>query len=277
MVPQLKKAQAEQYAVPLFLTFEMMGFEGTLAALEENRAPGIIGIYQIMMRRPNIRAFLQYIRARAEDSPVPLSIIIDHGTSLEQCMQILDYGSTDVMFDGGKLPLEENIAITRSVVRDAHAMGAGVEAELGFVGHGSDYADLDLVRQGFTKPEEAVRFIDETGADALAIAFGSAHAQYKGEPQLALDLLADIRARVDVPLVLHGGSGLSDEQFRAAIEGGISKINIFTDLGLTAGREMVSEAQAEEASYFSLIAAAKNAFRERCKHYIDVFGASGKA
>jgi fructose-bisphosphate aldolase class II len=277
MVPQLKKAQAEQYAVPLFLTFEMMGFEGTLAALEENRAPGIIGIYQIMMRRPNIRAFLQYIRARAEDSPVPLSIIIDHGTSLEQCMQILDYGSTDVMFDGGKLPLEENIAITRSVVRDAHAMGAGVEAELGFVGHGSDYADLDLVRQGFTKPEEAVRFIDETGADALAIAFGSAHAQYKGEPQLALDLLADIRARVDVPLVLHGGSGLSDEQFRATIEGGISKINIFTDLGLTAGREMVSEAQAEKASYFSLIAAAKNAFRERCKHYIDVFGASGKA
>jgi fructose-bisphosphate aldolase class II len=192
-------------------------------------------------------------------------------------MQILAYGATDVMFDGGKLPLEENIAITRSVVRDALAMGAGVEAELGFVGHGSDYANLDVVRQGFTKPEEAARFIEETGVDALAIAIGTAHAEYQGEPQLALDLLADIRARVDVPLVLHGGSGLSDEQFRAAIEGGISKVNIFTDLGLTAGRQMVSEAQAEKASYFSIGAAAKTAFRERCKHYLDVFGASGKA
>ena len=277
MVTELKKAQAGHYAVPLFLTFEMMGFEGTLAALEESSSPGIMGIFHIMMDKPNIRAFVQYIRARAEDSPVPVSISLDHGTSLEQCMQILAFGATDVMFDGGKLPLEENIAITRSVVRDAHAMGAGVEAELGFVGHGRDYANLDAVRQGFTKPEEAARFIEETGIDALAIAIGTAHAEYQGEPQLALDLLADIRARVDVPLVLHGGSGLSDEQFRAAIEGGISKVNIFTDLGLTAGRQMVSAAQAEKASYFSIGAAAKTAFLERCKHYIDVFGASGKA
>ncbi len=277
MVNELKKAQAGHYAVPLFLTFEMMGFEGTLAALEENRAPGIIGIFNITMDKPNIRAFVQYIRARAEDSPVPVSIIIDHGTSFEQCMQILAYGSTDVMFDGGKLPLEENIAVTRSVVRDAHAMGAGVEAELGYVGHGSDYANLDVVRQGFTKAEDAARFVEETGVDALAIAFGSAHGVYQGKPQLALDLLADIRARVDVPLVLHGGSGLSDAQFRAAIEGGISKVNIFTDLGITAGRQMVSAAQAQETSYFSIGAAAKTAFRQRCKHYLDVFGASGKA
>jgi len=119
-------------------------------------------------------------------------------------------------------------------------MGAGVEAELGFVGHGSNYANLDVVHQSFTKPEEAARFVEETGVDAMAIAFGSAHGEYQGQPQLALDLLADIRARVDIPLVLHGGSGLSDAQFRAAIEGGISKINIFTNLGLTAERQMVS-------------------------------------
>jgi len=277
MVPQLKKAQAEQYAVPLFLTFEMRGFEGTLAALEESRAPGIIGIYRWLMDRPYALAFIQYIRARAEDSTVPISITLDHGTGPEQCAQILSYGATDVMFDGGELPLDENIAMTQSVVRAAHAVGAGVEAELGYVGLGSDYADADAVRQGFTKPEEAARFVEETGVDALAIAFGSAHAEYEGKPQLALDVLADVRARVDVPLVLHGGSGLSDEQFRAAIAGGISKINIFTDLGLTAGREMVLEAQGKEASYFSIGAAAQKAFTERCKHYLDVFGASGKA
>ncbi len=277
MVSQLKKAQAEQYAVPLFLTFEMRGFEGTLGALEESRAPGIIGIYCLLMDRPYIRAFIQYIRARAEDSTVPISIMLDHGTSPEQCMQILSYGATDVMFEGSKLPLDENIAVTRSVVDAAHAMGAGVEAELGCVGHGRDYANTDAVRRGFTKPEEAARFVEQTGVDALAIAFGSAHAEYDGEPQLAFDVLAGVRARVDVPLVLHGGSGLSDEQFRAAIAGGISKINIFTDLALSAGREMVLEAQSKEASYFSIGASAQRAFTERCKYYLDVFGAAGKA
>jgi len=277
MVSQLNKAQAEHYAVPLFLTFEMRGFEGTLAALEESRAPGIMGIYSLLMDRPYTRAFIQYIRTRAEDTTVPISIVLDHGTSPEQCMQILSYGATDVMLDGSKLPLEENIAATRSLVQASHGMGAGVEAELGYVGHGSDYADVDIVRQGFTKPDQAARFVEETGVDALAIAFGSAHGEYNGEPQLAFDLLAEIRTRVDVPLVLHGGSGLSDEQFRAAIAGGISKINIFTDLDITAGREMVLQAQGKEASYFSIGFAAQKAFTERCKHYVDVFGASGKA
>ena len=212
-----KKAQAGQYAVPLFDTFEMKGFEGTLEALEKNQAPGIMGIVPFMMDRPETKAFVHYIRTRAEDSSVPVSIILDHGASFEQCIKMLDWGATDVMFDGGQLPLKENIEITKLVVRAAHAMGAGVEAELGWVGSGADYTDPEKVHQGFTEPEEAANFIGETGVDALAVAIGSAHGVYKGEPQLALDLLADIRARVEVPLVLHGGSGLSDEQFSSAI------------------------------------------------------------
>ena len=277
MLGELKKAQAGGYAVPLFNTFEMMGFEGTLRALEESNAPGIMGIVPVTIDRPDTPAFVRYIRARAEASSVPVSIILDHGTSFEQCMQILSYGATDVMFDGGKLPLEENIAVTRMVVRAAHAMGAGAEAELGFVGQGSDYDNPEVVRQGFTKPEEAAGFIEETGVDALAVAIGSAHGVYKGEPKLALDLLADIRKRVEVPLVLHGGSGISDDMFRAAIAGGISKVNIFTDLGLTARDRMISAAQEKEATYFSIGAAARSAFRERCRHFLEVFGASGKA
>lgn len=277
MVDELKKAQEGRYAVPLFNTFEMLGFEGTLKAMEDSSGPGIMGIVPQTINRPNTPAFVQYIRARAEISPVPVSIILDHGTSFEECMQILAYGATDVMFDGGKLPLEENTAVTEMVVRAAHAMGAGVEAELGFVGQGSDYDNPDVVRQGFTKPEEAARFVEETGIDSLAVAIGSAHGVYKGKPELALDLLADIRGRVDVPLVLHGGSGISDDQFRAAIAGGISKINIFTDLGLAAREQMITAAQAEDASYFSIGGASRTAFRERCKHFLDVFGASGKA
>ena len=277
MIEELKKAQAGHYAVPLFNTLEMMGFEGTLKAMEVRNGPGILGIIPFTLDRPNTPAFIQYIRARAAASPVPVSIILDHGMTFEQCMQILSYGATDVMFDGGKLPLEENIEVTRMVVRAAHAMGAGVEAELGFVGQGSDYDNPEMIRQGFTKPEEAAEFIEETGVDALAVAIGSAHGVYKGKPELALDLLADIRARVDVPLVLHGGSGISDDQFRAAIAGGISKINIFTDLSLAAREKMIAAAHAEDATYFSMYPAARSAFRDRCMHFLDVFGASGKA
>jgi len=277
MISELKKAQAGGYAVPLFDTFEMRGFEGTLDALEKSQAPGIMGIVPFLMDKPEARAFVHYIRARAEDSSVPVSIILDHGTSFEQCIQILDYGATDVMFDGGQLPLVENIEITKMVVRAAHVMGAGVEAELGWVGSGEDYTDPEKVRQGFTKPEEAANFVEETGVDALAVAIGSAHGVYKGEPQLALDLLAEIRERVGVPLVLHGGSGLSDEQFQAAIKGGIAKVNIFTDLAIAAGEEMISTANSKKGSYFGIGSAAKKAFAVRCQHFIDVFGAAGKA
>jgi len=277
LVSELKKAQAGQYAVPLFNTFEMLGFEGTLEALEEIRAPGIMGIAPSMLERPEGKAFMGYVRNRAEDSSVPVSIILDHGASFEQCIKILGWGATDVMFDGGQLPIEENIEITRRVVGAAHARGAGVEAELGWVGSGADYADPAKVRQGFTKPEEAADFVEETGIDALAVAIGSAHGVYKGEPQLALDLLSEIRKRVEVPMILHGGSGLSDEQFRSAIEGGIAKVNIFTDLAIAANERMISTANSENGSYFSIGSAAKKAFAIRCKHFIDVFGAAGKA
>ena len=277
MVEELRRAQAGKYAVPSFNTFEMMGFEGSLLALEDKMGPGILGIQPRQLNLPETPAFIQYIRARVEASPVPVSILLDHGTSFEECLQILSYGATDVMFDGGRLPLEENIDVTRMVVRAAHAMGAGVEAELGFVGHGSNYDDPDLIRQGFTKPEEAAEFVEKTGVDALAVAIGSAHGVYKGKPELALDLLADIRTRVDVPLVLHGGSGISDDQFRAAIAGGISKINIFTDLRLAAEEKMKAAVQAEDANYFKMFPAPRSAFRDRCRHFLDVFGASGKA
>jgi fructose-bisphosphate aldolase class II len=277
MVEELRKAQAGKYAVPSFNTFEMMGFEGSLLAMEDKMGPGILGIQPAQLNQPGTPAFIGYIRARAEASPVPVSIILDHGTSFEECMQILSYGATDVMIDAGKLPLEENIEVTRKVVRAAHEISAGVEAELGFVGHGSDYGDPDFIRQGFTKPEEAAEFVEKTGVDALAVAIGSAHGVYKGKPELALDLLTDIRSRVDVPLVLHGGSGISDDQFRAAIAGGISKINIFTDLRLAAQEKMIAAAEAEEATYFTMFRAPRSAFRERCRHFLDVFGASGKA
>ncbi len=273
---ELQKAQAGGYGLPLFDTVEMLGTQGMLDAMEEKRAPAMIAIYAGLLDEPRIGAFAAYIRALAKDATVPVSLMLDHGSSFEHCMKALSLGFTDVMYDGSQLPLEQNMANTRMVVRAAHAAGAAAEAELGHVGQGSEYADFGSQRKGFTDPAVAARFVEETGVDFLAVAIGSAHGLYEGEPQLDLELLHEIRETVDIPLVLHGGSGLKDQQFRDAIAGGISKVNIFTDLSVTARDRMKAAAEQEDASYFSITAAIREAFKERCGHFLDVFGATGR-
>jgi len=274
---ELIRAKEERYAVPLFDTFEMAGADGIFMALEEKRAPALVAVYAGALDRPNGLALASYIRSMARKATVPVSLALDHGSTFEQCIKAISCGFTDVMYDGSKLRLEENIANTRLVVRAAHAVGAGVEGELGLVGRGTEYQSLGALRKGFTDPALAERFVAETGVDSLAIAIGTAHGLYDGEPHLDLDLLREIRTRVNVPLVLHGGSGLSDQQFRAAIAEGISKINVFTNLGLAAGARMVDAARVDDASYFGIIGAAREAFRERVAYYLEVFGTCGRA
>jgi fructose-bisphosphate aldolase class II len=273
---ELKKAQAGGYALPCFDSFEMHGTLGIFDALEAKRAPAMIGLYSGMFDRPHPRALADYVRAMAEEATVPVSIILDHGASFEHCVKALDAGFTDVMYDGSKLPIEENIATTKLVVRAAHAIGAAVEAELGHVGVGRTYQEFGALGKGFTEPDAVVRFVEETGVDFLAVAIGTAHGLYEGEPKLALDLLSAIRERVEIPLVLHGGSGLSDAQFRSAVAGGISKINIFTNLAVEAGRRMREHAGSDEASVFSMTMQVREAFRDECARLLDVFGASGQ-
>ena len=263
--------------MPCFDTFEMMGTQGLVAGLENKRAPGIIGLYTRLLDSPYARATVGMVRTMAEDASVPLSLVLDHGSGFDHCIKALHLGFTDVMYDGSKLPLEENVANTKLIVRAAHAIGAGVEAELGHVGVGHDYQAFGALGKGFTEPAAVERFVDETGVDCLAVAIGTAHGLYQGDPQLDLELLAEIRERVDIPLVLHGGSGLSDEQFRAAIVGGIQKINIFTNLAVAAGAAMVEQAHEQDASYFSLTRAVPDAFQQECKRLLDVFGATNQA
>lgn len=274
---ELKKAQAGGYAIPCFDTFEMHGTLGIFDAIEAKRAPVMIGLYTAMFDQPNPRALTDYIRALAEAATVPVSIILDHGASFEHCIKALHVGFTDVMYDGSRLPFEENVATTRMVVRAAHAVGAAVEAELGHVGTGSDYSQFGGQGKGFTDPALVEKFVEQTGVDFLAIAVGTAHGLYDGEVRLALDLLADIRARVDIPLVLHGGSGLSDAQFQAAIKGGVQKINIFTNLAIESGRRMVENAQTGKASLFSMTMQIREAFRDECVRLLDVFGTTNTA
>ncbi|NLT73400.1 MAG: class II fructose-bisphosphate aldolase [Chloroflexi bacterium] len=276
-VGQLQRANREGWGIPLFDIFEREGADGIFAAAEEKKAPTIVGTGGHIFERPGGPEFMGYLVARARNSSVPITIYLDHGDSFERCIQALRLGFTDVMFDGSRLPIEENIAISKKVVQAAHAVGAGVEAEIGHVGQGSQYDSFGSQREGFTKPEDVERFVAETGVDFLAIAIGTAHGPYKGEPKLDYDLLAEIHRRVDIPLVMHGGSGLSDEQFQTAIKTGISKVNIFTDLAMSATAAVLEVAKTEHANIMAMSNAFRDAFQRRCEHYLDIFDATGKA
>ena len=269
---ELTRAQQGHYAVPLFDVFEMQGMEGLMEALTEKRAPTIVGIYSPYAALPNCRAFAAYVRCRAEATDVPISLMLDHGASVEQCLEVLDYGFTDVMYDGSSLLLNENIANTRRVVQAAHAVGVAVEAELGHVGFGDQYESQGAKGLGFTDPAAVEHFVEATGVDFLAIAFGNAHGLYKGVPALNLELVAEIRRRVDLPLVMHGGTGLSDEQFRGAIAAGISKINFATNIMNASADNMRLAAARPEASMFDIYAGIQQAYTQWCSRLFETFG-----
>lgn len=275
---ELERATVGKYALPMFDAFDMQSTDAMFEAAVERKAPVMVALYQAPFMQPSGVAFAAYIRERAKTCPVPVSLILDHGNGFEQCMKAIYAGFTDVMFDGSALPVEENIAITKQVVAAAHAVGVAVEAELGHVGRGDDYEDHETRRRNFTDPDMVERFIAETDVDYLAIAIGTAHGIPKGgDPEIDVDLLREIRSRVDIPLVMHGGSGCTEAQFRAVVANGISKINIATDLYRTAGRAVVEAAAGESPSYHALNGAARASFVERCGYYFDLFGTSGKA
>lgn len=276
IIQTLRTASSGRFAVPLFDAFEMSAVEGIIAAAEERSAPVIVAIYDALLAVPAVSSYAAFIRDAAARSAVPVSLMLDHGSSLERCEKALGLGFTDVMYDGSKLPLDENIAITGRVAAAAHRAGAGVEAELGHVGEGADYEAFGAAREGFTDPATVQRFVSETGCDVLAVAVGTAHGRYKGEPSIDLDLLGQIRGETDAPLALHGGTGLSERQYRDAIDAGIAKINIATDLLGVATQRMIEAAGQEGASYLGLVAAAREAHRERCSYYFGLFGTAGK-
>jgi fructose-bisphosphate aldolase class II len=274
--PELLKARRDGYAVPMFDIFELSLWHDVVRVAELKRGPVIAGMYDSFLSWEETPTAVAMLKHLAEQTSVPVSLMLDHGRSPEQCEKAIAMGFTDVMFDGSRLSLEENIAQTLRVVEAAHVRGVCVEGELGRVGSGREY-DHEDARQFFTDPDEAARFVEETGVDFLAVAVGTAHGHYKGEPRLDLDLLGTIAGRVDVPLVLHGGTGLDEAQYRGAIEHGITKINIATDLYDRAQAAMTDAATGDKPSFFSITKAMHNTVRERMGYHFDLFGAAGKA
>ena len=223
----LSRAQAGGYAIGAFNAENMEMVQAIVEAAEELCAPVIIQTTPSTVRYASTDVYAATVRAVAQRASVPVCIHLDHGDSYELAMSALESGYTSVMIDGSKLDLEGNIALTRAVAEQARAAGIPVEAELGAVGGKEDSLEAE---GGCTIPEEAKEFVERTGIDSLAVAIGTAHGVYTKAPRLDIERLRQIRAMVDVPLVLHGASGLTDESVQACIREGICKVNFATEL-----------------------------------------------
>lgn len=235
----LRNTRENHFAVGAFDTMDYAFTEGILQAAEESRTPIIVAAGDFP--GPDYTNFLPYLVDRISRTTVPVCLHFDHGASFEACARAIRAGYSSVMIDGSRLPFEENIAQTRRVVEMAHACGVTVEGEIGHVGASS--GSMESVRDdtSYTEPEAALEFAEKTGVDALAVAIGTVHGVYKSTPKLDFERLEEIRSLVSVPLVMHGGSGLSAENFKHVIESGISKINAFTNLTLKVSEEIGKE------------------------------------
>lgn len=224
----LLKAQEGNYAVGAFNVENMEMVMAVIAAAEELNAPVIMQTTPSTVKYAGLDYYLANVATAAKNAKVPVAMHLDHGSSFSLAMQALRQGYTSIMIDGSHSVFEENIAITKSVVDACKPSNIPVEAELGKVGGKED--DLDGGDGGYTDPKEALEFVQKTGVNSLAVAIGTAHGVYKGEPKLDLDRLVEISKVVDVPLVLHGASGLSEEAVKESIKRGICKVNFATEL-----------------------------------------------
>lgn len=270
----LKKAQQEHYAVGLFNTTDTDMLEAAISAAEELHSPIIIGTAEVLLPYGELKLLAPSVIAAAKRASVPVVVHYDHGLTFERCIEALQLGFSSVMFDGSAGNPAQNMADTREIVRIAHAMGASVEGEIGHVGEAATCDNATDDR--YTTVEEAKEFLAQTGVDALAIAIGTAHGAYKTKPCLDIERLKKIRQAVDTPLVLHGGSGLSDDDFRNTVRNGIAKVNIFTDLCL-AGEAAVRQALAENKGYLDMRNDKVKAIKQAVMTKMKLFGSEGKA
>ena len=275
----LKKAEAGGYAVGAFNCNNMEIVQAIIAAAEAENAPVIMQASQGAIKYAGLDYITAMVRLSAERTRVPVALHLDHGTSFEQIVQCIRAGFSSVMIDGSRFPLAENIALTRKVLEVARAVGVSVEAELGKIGGTEDDIVVSKREAFLTDPEEAGVFVRETGVDALAVAIGTAHGQYKGIPELDFPRLEKIKSIVKIPIVLHGSSGVPDDAVREAISLGVCKVNIDTNIreAFTAAAREVLQANPQEIDPRKVLGPAREAATEVIREKIRVFGSSNKA
>jgi len=274
----LLDAQKGGYAVGAFNCENMEMVQAIIAAAEELKAPVLLQTTPSTLKYADPEVFLGCVKGAAERASVPVAMHLDHGNSYELAMRVFRAGYTSIMIDGSHEEFEDNIALTKKVVEAAHAGGVPVEAELGKVGGKED--DLDGGEgDPYTDPKEAAEFVERTGVDFLAVAIGTAHGVYKGEPKLDMDRITEIRKVVSVPLVLHGTSGVPDEAVRECVKRGMCKVNYATDLRI-AFTKGVKAYMAENPDAFDpkkYNAAGREEVKQYVMDRIKNLGSDGKA
>ena len=268
----LPKAQKEKYAVGLFNTIDMEMANGVLAAAENMKSPVIIGTAEILLPFGGLEELAWLLRPMAERASVPVVLHFDHGLKEETVYKAIDLGFSSVMYDCSDKSFDENIKALREMTKYAHSKGVSVEAEIGHVGN----AGCDGAADALTDPAEAKYFAEETGVDALAVAIGTAHGAYKSKPCLDFERLKKIREAVSVPLVLHGGSGLSEEDFKKTIEYGIANMNIFTDVNCAAAKA-AHDNYKEGMGMTDLVQSIRNSVQAATENKMRIFGSCNKA
>ncbi len=271
----LAEAEKGKYAVGLFNHLNLEMARGIIDAAEKEKSPVILGVAEVHLSTIPFEYASLLMNKIARDAKVPICLHFDHGTNFEKIMVAMKHGFSSVMYDGSALPYEENIANTRKVSDVAHALGISVEAELGHVGGAEDGSD-DGVEEMYTNVDQVNDFIDRAGVDALAVAIGTAHGQYKSKPKLDINRLAEIYKISKKPLVLHGGSGLSEDDFRNTIKNGIRKVNICTEMSVAAHKAF-HVAYDRHINFELACQVAKATVQEVVQDKMRLFGSSGKA
>jgi fructose-bisphosphate aldolase class II len=276
----LDVANEHSFAVPAFNISDWAMFQGIVEISEQTNAPLIVAIHPDEVKHvgPDM---ITGIIARSHRASVPIAIHWDHGANYDEVLTAVQYGFTSVMIDGSLKPFEDNIAITKRVADSAHAVGVSVEGELGTIGGNDSYAEAGAAEIIYTDPDDAVTFVKQTGVDSLAIAIGTFHGFYPAhlKPELKLDLLKEIKSRLPMPLVLHGGSGNPDDEIREAARIGINKINISTDIKVAYHNKMRevlgNDPKVREPN--AIQPACLDAMQVVAAQKIELFGAAGKA
>ena len=277
----LYNAKKGKYAVGLFNAVNLELARGIIAAAEQTGSPVIMGTAEVLFPYGPLEEVSYYLLPMAKKANVPVVIHLDHGLKKETCLKALELGFTSIMYDCSTDSYDDNVRKVKEMADIAHSYGATIEGELGHVGDNEGSAEgsshLSDPSKFFTDPKMAKDYVEKTGVDALAIAVGNAHGAYKLPPKLDFERINTIAKTVNVPLVLHGGSGLTDNDFRRAINEGISKVNIFTDINVAAVKAEFSRFTDMNKGIIDLIPAAVEAIKQETVKKMELFGSVGKA
>ncbi|GGG09678.1 fructose-bisphosphate aldolase [Paenibacillus albidus] len=279
MTDMLNKALEGQYAVGQYNINNLEWTQAILGAAEEEKSPVILGVSEGAARHMGgFTTVVKMVEGLIHDMKitVPVAIHLDHGSSFDKCKEAIDAGFTSVMIDGSHHPIDENIDMTKKVVEYAHAKGVSVEAEVGTVGGQEDDVIGGIM---YAKLDECVRIVKETGIDTLAPALGSVHGPYHGEPNLGFKEMEEIRDATNIPMVLHGGTGIPEHDIKKAISLGTSKINVNTENQIVFAKTVREVLAAKPDAYDprTFIAPGREAIKQTVIGKIREFGSSNKA